>query len=116
MLNRILIHSAPRHTAVIAAFALLIFTSASLLLMHQPAEAQGNEIATSNLAVSSLNPGELAITWDAPSRAPSDYRVTWKKSDGKWPSYKDANTAQGGNACSAAYADHPTKPNGPSAP
>ena len=98
MLNRILIHSAPRHTAVMAAFALLIFTAASLLLMHQPAEAQGNEIATNNLAVSSPNPGELVITWNAPSNAPDDYRVTWKKSDGKWTSYKDDNTVDGGNA------------------
>ena len=50
------------------------------------------------LTLTSLNPGELAITWDAPSRAPTDYRVTWKKSDGKWPSYKNENTALGGNA------------------
>ena len=50
------------------------------------------------VTLTSLNPGELAITWDAPSRAPSDYRVTWKKSDGKWPSYKNDNTVDGGNA------------------
>ena len=50
------------------------------------------------VTLTSLNPGELAITWDAPSRAPTDYRVTWKKSDGKWPSYKNENTADGGNA------------------
>ena len=50
------------------------------------------------LTLTSLNPGELAITWDAPSRAPTDYRVTWKKSDGKWPSYKNDNTVDGGNA------------------
>ena len=50
------------------------------------------------LTLTSLNPGELAITWDAPSRAPTDYRVTWKKSDGKWPSYKNENTVDGGNA------------------
>ena len=50
------------------------------------------------LTLTSLNPGELAITWDAPSRAPTDYRVTWKKSDGKWPSYKNDNTVEGGNA------------------
>ena len=58
--------------------------------------AADNEIT--GVTVTSLNPGEIGITWDAPSRAPSDYRVTWKKSDGKWPSYKNDNTAQGGNA------------------
>ena len=50
------------------------------------------------LTLTSLNPGELAITWDAPSRAPTGYRVTWKKSDGKWPSYKNDVTVDGGNA------------------
>ena len=98
MLNRKLIHSAPRQTAVMAAFALLIFIAASLLLLHQPTEAQANTKAISNLSLSSTSPGELVITWDAPSDAPDDYRVTWKKSDGKWPSYKNENTAQGGNA------------------
>ena len=98
MLNGKLIHSAPGPIALMAAVALLVLIAASLLLLHQPAEAQTNERATSNLAVSSTNPGELAITWDAPSRAPSDYRVTWKKSDGKWPSYKNDNTVERGNA------------------
>ena len=50
------------------------------------------------VTVTSPNPGELAISWDTPSRAPSDYRVTWKKSSGKWASYKKANTVDGGNA------------------
>ena len=53
---------------------------------------------TANLTLTSPNPGELVITWDAPSRAPTDYRVTWKKSDAKWRSYKDENTVEGGNA------------------
>ena len=38
------------------------------------------------------------MTWDAPTDAPDDYRVTWKKSGGRWPSYKNGNTALGGNA------------------
>ena len=50
------------------------------------------------LTLTSLNPGELAISWDTPSNAPDDYRVTWKKSSGKWPSYKNDNTVDGGNA------------------
>ena len=98
MLNRILIHSAPRQTAVITAFALLLVTAALLLFLQSPAEAQGNDKATSNLALSSPHPGELVITWDAPSDVPDDYRVTWKKSTAKWPSYKNDNTVEGGNA------------------
>ena len=98
MLNRTLIHSGPRQTAVIAVFALLLVTAALLLFLQSPAEAQGNDKATSNLALSSPNLGELVITWDAPSDVPDDYRVTWKKSTAKWPSYKNDNTVEGGNA------------------
>ena len=39
------------------------------LLLHQPAEAQANSKAVSNVSVSSPNPGGLSITWDAPSDA-----------------------------------------------
>ena len=48
--------------------------------------------------MTSPNPGELVIAWDAPGNAPDDYRVTWKKSTGRWTSYKNANTVEGGNA------------------
>ncbi len=99
MLNTILIHSGTRQTAVTAALALLIIAAAlSLLLLHQPAQAQTDTKATSNLAVSSPNPGEIVITWDAPSDAPGDYWVAWKKSSVNWPPYQSDNTALGGNA------------------
>ena len=98
MLNRILVHTRTKQTAVITAFALLLVAAALLVFLQSPAEAQGNDRTTGNLAVTSPNPGELVITWDAPSNAPDDYRVTWKKSDGKWHSYKNANTVDGGNA------------------
>ena len=97
-MNKELFGPALRQTTLVAALALLIVGSALLLLLNQPAEAQQDDKATSNLAVTSPNPGELVITWDAPSNAPDDYRVTWKKSDGKWASYKNANTVDGGNA------------------
>ena len=98
MLKRKLHSFGTSQTAVITALALLLATAALLVFLQSPAAAQGNDKATGNLALSSPNPGELAITWDAPSNAPDDYRVTWKKSDGKWHSYKNANTVEGGNA------------------
>ena len=98
MLNRILVHTGTKQTAVITALALLLAAAALLVFLQSPAAAQGNDRATSNLAVTSPNPGELVITWDAPSDAPDDYRVTWKKSDGRWHSYKNDNTVDGGNA------------------
>ena len=69
-----------------------------LLSLRLPTEAQANERAVSGVALTSPNPGELAITWDAPSTSPDDYRVTWKKSTTNWPSYKNDNTVEGGNA------------------
>ena len=98
MLNRIRVHTGTKQTAVITALALLLAAAALLLFLQSPAAAQGNDRATSNLAVSSPNPGELVIAWDAPGNAPDDYRVTWKKSTAKWRSYKNDNTVDGGNA------------------
>ena len=79
--------------AMVGATALVL-----LLLLGLPAVAQAEERAVSGVTLTSPNPGELVITWEAPSRAPSDYRVTWKKSDGKWPSHRDEPTVNGGNA------------------
>ncbi len=68
------------------------------LLFHAGSPVHAADKDVSGLTVTSTNPGELAISWDAPSQAPGDYRVTWKKSDGKWPSYNNDNTVEGGNA------------------
>ena len=97
MLNSGLLGSGPGQTALSAA-ARALLVAAALLLLLLPAEAQASETAVGGVTVTSPNPGELVITWDAPGRAPTDYRVTWKKSTAKWPSYKNENTALGGNA------------------
>ena len=80
----------------------LVLVAALLLavpfLFHAGSTVHAADNEITGVTLTSLNPGELAITWDAPSRAPTDYRVTWKKSTAKWPSYKKANTVQGGNA------------------
>ena len=77
--------------------AVLLVATLMLLFISAPSWAQADDTAVSNLTASSTSPGEIAIAWDAPSRAPGDYRLTWKKSSGKWPSYKKANTVDGGN-------------------
>ena len=97
-MDRKLIHRGRMQTALIAALVMLLVTAAMTLLLHQPAEAQSNSKAVSNVSLSSPNPGEIAISWDAPSDAPDDYRVTWKKSTAKWPSFRNDNTVAGGNA------------------
>ena len=80
----------------------LVLVAALLLavpfLFHAGSTVHAADNEITGVTLTSPEPGELAITWDAPSRAPGDYRVTWKKSDGKWPSYKNDNTANGGNA------------------
>ena len=82
--------------------AQLVLVAALLLavpfLFHAGATVHAADNEITGVTLTSPNPGELVITWEAPSRAPGDYRVTWKKSDGKWPSYKNENTALGGNA------------------
>ena len=80
----------------------LILVAALLLavpfLFHAGSTVHAADNEITGVTLTSPNPGGLAIAWDAPSRAPGDYRVTWKKSGGNWPSYKNENTAQGGNA------------------
>ena len=68
------------------------------LLFHAGSPVHAADKDVTGFTVTSPNPGQLSISWDTPSDAPDDYRVTWKKSSGKWASFKKANTVQGGNA------------------
>ena len=65
----------------------------------QPAvHAQDDQGAISNLQASSPNPGQLALAWNAPSEAPTDYRVRWAPTGQDYLSFSEANTAQKGAA------------------
>ncbi len=68
------------------------------LLFHAGSPVHAADKDVTGVTVTSPNPGRLSISWDTPSDAPDDYRVTWKKSSGKWTSHKKANTVEGGNA------------------
>ena len=85
-------------TALRVAAAVLLVAVALLLVLRLPAEAQTNDGDVGGVTLTSPNPGELAIAWDAPGNAPDDYRVTWKKSTANWTSYKKENSVAGGNA------------------
>ena len=98
MQNAKLVGNRPGQVAIRVAAAALLVAAVLLLVVHLPAEAQANDRDVGGVTVTSPNPGELVIAWDAPGNAPDDYRVTWKKSDGKWRSYKHDNTVDGGNA------------------
>ena len=45
--------------------------------------------AVANVQLSSNQPGELALSWDAPSRTPRDYRVNWAKAGESFPRIRD---------------------------
>ena len=98
MQNGKLAGTRPGQVALRAAAAVLLLAAALLLVVRLPAEAQANDRDVGGVTLTSPNPGELVITWDAPGNAPTDYRVTWKKSTAKWHSYKKANSVGGGNA------------------
>ena len=70
MMDRKLIHRGRMQTAFIAALVMLLVTAAMTLLLHQPAEAQSNSKAVSNVSLSSPNPGEIAISWGRAQRRP----------------------------------------------
>ena len=88
-----LIGARPRDTALRAA-AIILITAAVLLILYFPAGAQAADKEITGLTLSSPNPGELVIEWDAASPAPEDHRVMWTKSSGKFRSYKKANTQE----------------------
>ena len=51
-----------------------------------------------NLRLSSGAPGELTITWDAPSDAPADYRVAWARADLSWLSWDASDETHRGSS------------------
>ena len=62
----------------------LVLVAALLLavpfLFHAGSTVHAADNEITGVTLTSLNPGELTITWEAPSAAPDNYRVTWKKS------------------------------------
>ena len=56
-------------------------------------QAQEADGAITGLTLTSDTPGTLTVSWDAPSPAPTDYRVNWAKSSEDYPSW----TSEAGN-------------------
>ena len=54
-----------------------------------PVSAQQSERTITGLTLSSEEPGELAVSWDAASPAPVDYRVSWARSDEDYRTWTD---------------------------
>ena len=80
-------------------FVILLVLAAALLLDGQPAvQAQQEQGAISHLSVSSPDPGQLVVTWNAPAETPTDYRVRWTPSNQDYLAYTEDNTSERGSA------------------
>ena len=56
------------------------------------------------VTLTSGSPGTLVVSWNAPSPAPTDYRVRWAPVESDYLSWKDDNETDRGNAYPAAAA------------
>ena len=66
----------------------LLITAATLGgVFFGVAQAQDANGAITGLALTSDTPGELVVSWDMPSPAPSDYRVDWAELSESYQSY-----------------------------
>ena len=66
--------------------------------------AQDAERSVSALSASSPAAGEVAVSWTAPSEVPASYRLSWAPAGGGYTSYKEDNSATGGNVYPAGVA------------
>ncbi len=82
--------------------ALLLLTAAlvagSAVLGGGTVQADPVPGEVTNLRLSSDAPGELTITWDAPSDAPADYRVAWAWDDLSWLSWDASDETHRGSS------------------
>ena len=79
----------------------MLLALTALLLATVPAvrlTAQGDPGGMNGMNLSSLNAGEIAISWGQPDADPSDYRICWTPADQRCPSWRDENLHDRGNA------------------
>ena len=61
------------------------------------AQAQDEHGAIPSMALASGEPGQLVITWETPSPAPTDYRIRWANTDLGWLSWSGTNETERAN-------------------
>ena len=81
--------------ALLLAAALIAGLIGGLIGATVSADLEEGEIQ--NMRLSSDAPGTLAIRWDTPSPAPSDYRIVWAPADRDFLSWSAPNEALRGN-------------------
>ena len=91
----------PRRTRLVAHLTLaglLLAAAIVAALTYHPVFAQSQSGTIDNLRLSSDSPGELRATWDTPSPAPSDYRISWTPASQGYLSWRDSNEDLRGNS------------------
>ena len=68
------------------------------------AQAQQADGAISGLTLTTDSPGTLVVSWNAPSPAPSDYRMSWAPVESDYLSWTEDNETDRGNAYPAGAA------------
>ena len=72
-------------------WGLIIFATVSVISFRLPAIAQEDTRAVGTVSIESTQPGELAVSWDAPTETPRDYRISWARADQDYPSREDSS-------------------------
>ena len=93
--------SSPRRTRLLARLTLAVLLLSAVVvvaLTYHPLFAQSQSGTIDNLRLSSDSPGELRATWDTPSPAPSDYRISWAPASQGYLSWRDSNQDRRGNS------------------
>ena len=80
--------------AVLMLLASMVFMGSALT---GTAQAQDEHGAIPSMALASGEPGQLVITWEAPSPAPTDYRIRWANTDLGWLSWSGTNETERAN-------------------
>ena len=88
---------ADRPATRLAVAGLLLAAAMIVILVHKPDVAQSQSGAIDNLQLTSSSPGEIQVTWDRPSPAPSDYRVSWAPVGQDYLSWRASNETLRGN-------------------
>ena len=84
--------------------AVLLLVVATFLGVFAVAQAQAADGTMTGVTLASGSPGTLAVSWKAPTPAPTDYRLRWAPVGSDYSSWKDDNETDRGNAYPAGDA------------
>ena len=92
--------SSPKMTRSVARLLLLASLPIAAIiaaLTFHPLFAQSQDGTIDTFTLSSTTDGEIVLSWETPSPAPSDYRVSYAPNDEDYLSWRDDNEDDKGN-------------------